>query len=64
MPPSTPWRLRASALLVGADPFFNSIRDKVVLQVERLRIPAIYEQREFALAGGLPPLFFYRHTYV
>ena len=40
-------------LTVGADPFFNSRRDQIVAQVARLAVPAIYEQREFAVAGGL-----------
>jgi putative tryptophan/tyrosine transport system substrate-binding protein len=44
---------RAEALLVGSDPFFNSRRDLVVALTARHRIPAMYELREFALAGGL-----------
>jgi putative ABC transport system substrate-binding protein len=46
-------RERISALLVGGDPFFNSRRDKIVTLVARKGIPAIYEWREFASAGGL-----------
>jgi putative tryptophan/tyrosine transport system substrate-binding protein len=41
------------ALLVGSDPFFNSERDQVVTLVARHAIPAIFEGREFATAGGL-----------
>ena len=49
----TAMQLRAGAMLVGADPFLNSQRDKVVALAARYAIPAIYEQREHALAGGL-----------
>jgi putative tryptophan/tyrosine transport system substrate-binding protein len=40
-------------LLVGADPFFNSRRGLIVALASRHAIPAIYEWREFAEAGGL-----------
>src|SRR5262245_31219925 len=45
--------LRAGGLLVGADPFLYSRRDCIVELASRHAIPAIYEQREFAVAGGL-----------
>jgi putative ABC transport system substrate-binding protein len=45
--------LHAGALFVGADPFFNTSRNAIVALAARHRIPAIYEQREFAVAGGL-----------
>ena len=46
-------RLGAGALFVGADPFLNSMRGTIVGLAARHAIPAIYEQREFAMAGGL-----------
>src|SRR5215216_2288437 len=45
--------LGADALLVAADPFFNTRRDKIVDLAARHAVPAIYEFREFAAAGGL-----------
>jgi putative ABC transport system substrate-binding protein len=44
---------RAGALLVGSDPFFSSRVDQIVAAASRHRIPAIYEARDFAMAGGL-----------
>jgi putative ABC transport system substrate-binding protein len=46
-------QLHARALLVGSDPFFNSRRDYIVALAARHAMPAIYEWREFAVAGGL-----------
>jgi putative tryptophan/tyrosine transport system substrate-binding protein len=46
-------RLPAAALLVGADPFFNGRREQLVTLAAHYSIPAMYELREYALAGGL-----------
>jgi putative ABC transport system substrate-binding protein len=46
-------QLRAGALLVGADPFFNSRREMLVALSARFAVPAIYEWRGFAELGGL-----------
>jgi len=45
--------LQANALLVGGDVLFLSRRDQLVALAARHKIPAIYFQREFVLAGGL-----------
>jgi putative ABC transport system substrate-binding protein len=50
---ATAEKLRAGAMLVCSDPFLNSQRDKIVALAARHAIPAMYEQREHALAGGL-----------
>ena len=44
---------RVDALLVTADPFFNSRRAQIVTLAERHVLPAMYQWREFAVAGGL-----------
>jgi putative tryptophan/tyrosine transport system substrate-binding protein len=44
---------KVEALLVAADPFFNSERQLVVKGAAESKIPAIYQWREFAAAGGL-----------
>jgi putative ABC transport system substrate-binding protein len=41
------------ALLVCASPFFNSRRQQLVVLAARHSMPAIYEWRDFAEAGGL-----------
>jgi putative ABC transport system substrate-binding protein len=45
--------LRAGALVVASDPFFISQRDRIVTLAAQHAVPAIYQFREFAAAGGL-----------
>jgi putative ABC transport system substrate-binding protein len=45
--------LKVGGLLVGADPYFNSQRALVIDPAIQLRLPAIYEWREFVEDGGL-----------
>src|SRR5262245_21555210 len=44
---------RPDALFVGGDPVFLFRRRELVPLVTRYRLPAIYNQREYVLAGGL-----------
>jgi ABC-type uncharacterized transport system substrate-binding protein len=46
-------RIGAQALLVCADPFFNSVRERIVALAARHSVRAIYEARGYAVAGGL-----------
>lgn len=46
-------RMRAGALAVAADPFFFSQHKRLVALAASHALPAIYEWREFADAGGL-----------
>jgi putative ABC transport system substrate-binding protein len=45
--------LQAGGLVVGADPFFFSRRERLVSLASRGALPAIYQGREFADSGGL-----------
>src|ERR1700731_1990465 len=42
-----------TALLVGSDPFFDTRRERLVALALQHRVPAIYQFREYAVAGGL-----------
>jgi ABC-type uncharacterized transport system substrate-binding protein len=44
---------RVGALLVCADPYFDTQRDRIIAFAAQNRLPAIYHFREFAVAGGL-----------
>ena len=44
---------KADALMVGSDPVFDVNRDKIVQLAAHIGIPAIYQFRDFAAAGGL-----------
>jgi len=44
---------RIEALLVCSDPFFDTRRDRIISFAAQSRIPAIYQFREYAVAGGL-----------
>jgi putative ABC transport system substrate-binding protein len=46
-------RLRARALLVSADPYFNSKRNQLIVLSAHYGIPTLYHTREIAFAGGL-----------
>jgi putative tryptophan/tyrosine transport system substrate-binding protein len=43
----------AGAILVCASPFFNSRRQQLVVLASSHALPAIFEWRDFAVAGGL-----------
>jgi len=44
---------RASALVIGSDPFLISRIEQLAALTVRHEVPAIYQFREFAAAGGL-----------
>jgi putative ABC transport system substrate-binding protein len=43
----------ATALLVTADPYFDTRRDRIVALAAQFKLPAIYQFRDYAVAGGL-----------
>ena len=45
--------MRVDALLISQDPFFNTRSEQLAALSARHEFPAIYENREFAAAGGL-----------
>ena len=46
-------QLHAGGFVAASDPFFNSRREQLVALASRHAVPAIWEWREFAEAGGL-----------
>ena len=44
---------RIGALLVAADPYFDTRRDRIVAFAAQNHLPAVYHFREYAFAGGL-----------
>ena len=44
---------RVGAVLIAADPYFDTRRDQIIALASHNRIPAMYQFREFAVAGGL-----------
>ena len=44
---------RVSALLVAADPYFDTRRDRIIRFAAQNKLPAIYHFREYAVDGGL-----------
>jgi putative ABC transport system substrate-binding protein len=50
---ATAAQIRAGALLVAADPVLFIKRDRIVALAAHHAIPAMYETREYAMAGGL-----------
>jgi putative tryptophan/tyrosine transport system substrate-binding protein len=44
---------KATALLVSADPFFDTRRNQIVALAAKYKLPTIYQFRDYALAGGL-----------
>ena len=46
-------QLRAGGLVIGSDPYFTSHSGQLAAMSVRHAVPAVYQYREFAVAGGL-----------
>ena len=44
---------KVGALLVAADPYFDTRRDRFIAFAEKNRLPTMYQFRDYAVAGGL-----------
>jgi putative tryptophan/tyrosine transport system substrate-binding protein len=44
---------RVDGLVIGSDPFFSSRSERLASLALRYALPAVYQRREFAVAGGL-----------
>jgi ABC-type uncharacterized transport system substrate-binding protein len=48
-----PMELQASGLVIAGDPFFTARQEQLAALALRYKVPAVYQGREFAVAGGL-----------
>jgi putative tryptophan/tyrosine transport system substrate-binding protein len=44
---------RVGAVLIAADPYFDTRREQIIALAAQARLPTMYQFREFAVAGGL-----------
>jgi putative ABC transport system substrate-binding protein len=44
---------RVGAVLIAADPYFDTRREQIIALAAQVRLPTMYQFREFAVAGGL-----------
>jgi len=44
---------QAGAVLVSADPFFDTLQDRILEFTTQQRLPGLYQFREYVVAGGL-----------
>jgi putative tryptophan/tyrosine transport system substrate-binding protein len=47
--------LRVGGVAMAANPLFNNLRDHILALTTRLKLPAVYEAREFVAAGDVCP---------
>jgi len=44
---------RVAAMVVAADPFFDTRRDRIIALAAQHKLPALYHSREYVMEGGL-----------